>query len=533
MASKNGYFQILIDNNSTMITLYPPEDGGEKIRVDELRDYLLARGLKVDVLTLAKMIDSLMQPCNLLLCEKKIAPCMESMAVNISEDKMTATVRFFPASSFGISYIKESLIEDLHINGVKAGILENVVEEYLADRHYCTDYVIAMGTPATLGKDAVIDYKFNTNPSMKPKLNQDGSVDFFSLSAISAVKEGDVVAVLTPAVLGTPGLDVRGVEVLPPKVKEATLMGGNNLQISEDGLTMVALISGNASLANGKVFVQNAYEVSNVDASTGNIEYSGDVVVLGSVRSGYSIKTDGNIEIRGSVENASVTAGGNITINRGMNGMGQGFIKAGGNIVSKFLENALCVAEGSIYAEAILHCEVSAKGEISVDGKKGFITGGVVRCRGTVSAKSIGSTMGVETRIEVGTDPTLVMRANNLKQEIMEKQKQLATLTPTVQAIAQKVSAGAKLSYDQVAYLQKLKKQYDELREDVEIATEELMMFEDKVDEESSNDSCIKVSEFAYPGAVITVNGVSMTLKKDVQHALLVRDGAEIRVKGL
>ena len=81
--------------------------------------------------------------------------------------------------------------------------------------------------------------------------------------------------------------------------------------------------------------------------------------------------------------------------------MGKGTIKAGRNIVAKFIENASATADGYIHAEAIIHSRIVSKGDVIVTGKKGFITGGSVQALGNVEAKIIGSTMGVDTEIQV------------------------------------------------------------------------------------------------------------------------------------
>lgn len=60
------------------------------------------------------------------------------------------------------------------------------------------------------------------------------------------------------------------------------------------------------------------------------------------------------------IEGACIEAGGNIIIARGMNGMAKGILKAGGNIVAKFLENATVSAGGYVNTESILHSNVTA-----------------------------------------------------------------------------------------------------------------------------------------------------------------------------
>ena len=124
-----------------------------------------------------------------------------------------------------------------------------------------------------------------------------------------------------------------------------------------------------------KVFVSNIYEVEDVDASTGDINYDGNVLVKGNVRSGYTIIAKGNIEVNGVIEGAVLRTDGDILLKRGIQGMGKADVECEGNLVAKFIENARVVAGGFIQADSIMHSKVSAKGEIEISGKKGFVTG--------------------------------------------------------------------------------------------------------------------------------------------------------------
>ena len=108
----------------------------------------------------------------------------------------------------------------------------------------------------------------------------------------------------------------------------------------------------------------------------------------------------------GIVEGATVIAGGNITFNRGIQGMTRAVVKAGGNIVSKFIESAENVsAGGSIEADSILHGKVTAKSTIKASGRNGLIIGGDVKAVNMIEAKTIGNAMGTNTSVGVGVDP--------------------------------------------------------------------------------------------------------------------------------
>lgn len=68
-------------------------------------------------------------------------------------------------------------------------------------------------------------------------------------------------------------------------------------------------VSGHVILENDKIFVSNVLELVNVDNSTGDIDYEGDVVVKGNVLAGFTVKATGDITVSGIVEGATVIAG--------------------------------------------------------------------------------------------------------------------------------------------------------------------------------------------------------------------------------
>lgn len=531
---KNGYFKLQFTDHESYVSLFPPVDGGNPIQVDELRDYLVSKGFpNVDVVALKQVIDALSKQENIKIADKKGIPCPESFRVSISADKMTATCRFYPPSTGGAELTAPDIKSTLKLEGVNKGVDDKAIAAYLAGRQYCTDIVLARGEAPKPGEDAVIEYFFNTNPNLKPKLNDDGSVDFFSLSAISVVKKGDKLATLTKEVAGEPGFNVAGDVLPPPEVKKLTLKYGRNIDLSEDELSIFSAVDGHASLVEGKVFVSDVYEVSDVDTSTGNIEYAGNVCVLGNVKTGFSIKADGDVEVRGVVENATIEAAGNVTIARGMNGMGRGTINAGGNVISKFLENANVTAGGYVHAEAILHSNVIAKGEVTVTGKRGFITGGVIRTPESISAKTIGSEMGVDTELEVGTDPKLTLKVNSLNAEIATLKKRVEQAEPALITLTTKIKSGEQLRPEQVLYFKQISAQYKEMKEELTAKLNEVNELMDAMDVTSGREACVKVEGYAYPGTKITISEITTVLTKPVQHGKFVKEGADIRVKGI
>lgn len=533
MGNYNAYFRLLIKGDGTYLELIPPTEGGSALSFDELQAYLQLHGFSADKVLITKAIQgSNGQKCSVKIDERVMQEIPGSYRINVSDDKMICTVRFYPPSEGGEELTREELIKDLKFKKITFGIKNDVIDSFFNDKHYCTDYVIAEGKPVREGADGEIEYLFNTNPNLKPKLNPDGTVDFFNLNLISACKEGHVVAKMIPADHGEDGVDIFGAYVSPREVKEARFSYGRNLKVSENGLELISEVNGNVTLVDDKVFVSNIYEVNDVDTSTGNIEYDGDIHVAGNVNAGFSISATGNIEVKGVVEGAFVKAGGDVIIARGMNGMGKGRITAGRNVVSKFIENATVQADGYVHSEAILHSKVTAKGDVVVTGKKGFITGGCIQTLGNVEAKIIGSTMGVDTDIQVGADPSIKIKATSMQQDIAQCNKKLDQIKPVLVTLTMRMKKGDKLTPDQLRTIKQLSEEYKSLTEEINRKMDEYDKYMDSVDI-TETDSVVKVSECAYPGTRLTISEVYLQLKTPTQRARFVKEGADIRVKAL
>lgn len=532
MGTRNGYFQLCIKDDGTYIRLFPPVDGGEPISLEELMEYLSAKKYTVDALTLHQKMLSLTKPIEIKISDTMGPAEGEMLTLKLTSDKMQAIARFYPASDENRTLSRKDILSDLQYKGIKAGIDESVIDSYLADRHYCTDYVIARGTEPRQGTDAKIEYFFETNLNTKPTMNSDGTVDFFHLNIISKCTKGQVLAQLTKEDLGEDGITVTGERVPPREVRRLSLKYGRNITLSEDGLSISSDVNGHVSLVDDKVFVTDVYEVTDVDTSTGNIDYNGNVIVQGNVKAGFRVVAEGNIEVRGVVEGALLDATGDIIITRGVNGMGKGQLNARGNIVAKFIENATVTAGGYVRAEAILHSNVSANGDIEVLGKKGFITGGVIRSLGTVSARVIGSAMGTDTEIEVGVVPGIKMRLNSLQQSITTTQKTITQIEPVLVTLTKRIQKGEKLTAEQVEYFKKLSAEYKLLRPQLEKDIKEFKSLSSSMDTTTSS-AIVKVSGFAYAGTKITISDISLYITDTQEHCRFVKEGADIKMRPL
>lgn len=531
MAQVNGYFQISIRDNGTWIVLYPPKEEGKPVRFEMIDAYLTKWRIGYDKKALSDILGKVKDKVEMRLSADRIHPMDESAIVFIDSNHLNAEITLFPPTEGRSLMSRDDIIGELVRAGVKYGLQEECLDELMTERVYCTPIILAKATPPIEGKDAKITYHFNTDLSAKPKMLEDGSVDFHSLNTICPVRAGDLLAELVPAVQGRPGIDVCGKPIRPAKVNNLILRHANRIHLSEDGLKMYSDANGHVSLVDDKVFVSDTYEVpADVDSSTGDITCEGNVMVKGNVRTGFKIEAKGDVIVNGVVEGAEIRAGGQIVLMRGIQGMSRGKLIANGNIISKFIESAEVISKyGYVQSEAILHSQVSAKTDVIVGGKKGFISGGSTRCSQKIEAKTVGSNMGTTTLLEVGVDPTVAEEFRRLEKQIPELETEKQGAMQNMALLAKKLKQGEQLSVDKLLLLKQSQKRVAEIdaqMEEIDKRLEEL-----QEDMEMKGNGMIRVSQTAYSGCKITISGAVYYIKTDISHARFVKDRGDVRVE--
>ncbi len=522
----NSYFQILIDAKGVSVILMPPTDGGEKIRVNELREYLDRLGVLYDPMAINSALYNLGQEkVVLFLSPVKIPPVNEKCEVTVSPDKMVATARIYPPSEGGKPLTKADVLESISYTKVKFGVDEDAINQILNIKSYCTDVIIAKGKLPTAGRDATINYYFDTNNKARPEVKEDGSVDYFKLNMLHHCTKGQVLAEIVPEERGEDGVDVYGTVTKAREVKRAKFDHGRNLEISKDGLQLLSMVDGHASLVNGAVFVSDIYSVENVDTATGNIEYHGNVEVRGNVCENFKVKTDGDVFVSGVVEGAEIEAGGNIIIARGMHGQNKGKLRAGGNIIAKFLSAADVQAKGFVEAEQILNSNVSAT-EVHAEAGKGLITGGKITATKAVNVRNAGSPMGANTVIEVGNDPEIKKRYAELQRSIAEKSKSVSQMQTVLKSTSEKVKSGAKLTMEQLKNLQMIQKNLPAQQKELAEEMQEVQILEEALKYEDN--AHIDVRGTMYQGVVVSISGAAKTIKDEYTFCRLINKAADI-----
>lgn len=522
----NSYFQISIDAKGVSLVLIPPTDGGEKIKVQELREYLERIGVLFDPVAINSALYNMgEEKVVLFLSPIKIPTVDEKCKMIVSQDKMTVTARIYPPSEGGKMLTKGELKQELVNLKVKFGIDEDAIDLAIDGKMYCTDVILAKGKLPTAGRDGKINYYFDINNKARPEIKEDGSVDYFKLNMLHHCTKGQVLAEIEPEERGQDGVDVFGTITKAREVKKPKFDYGRNLEISKDGLKLMSMVDGHASLVDGAVFVSDIYEVENVDTSTGNIEYHGNVEVRGNVCENFSIKTDGNVFVGGVVEGAEIEAGGNIVIARGMHGQNKGKLKAGGNVVAKFISAAEVQAKGYVESEQILNSTVEAV-EVHAEAGKGLITGGKIMASKAVNVKNAGSPMGAATIIEVGNDPEMKKRFVELQKDIAEKSKSISQMQMILKATTEKIKAGTKPTVEQLKNVQMIQQTLPEQQKTLAAKLQEVQELEEAL--KYDDNAHIDVRGTMYQGVAVTISGAAKTIRNEYTFCRLIKKAGDV-----
>ncbi|MCD9022068.1 FapA family protein [Cohnella silvisoli] len=176
--------------------------------------------------------------------------------------------------------------------------------------------IVARGKEPIPGKDARLEIYFAQQVESQ-FFEVEGTIDYRNHLRIPSVQKGEVMARKIPLVDGIAGYDVLGSITIPSTPKDLFIVAKSNVELTPDG-AVIARIQGRPRMTGGKIKtfdVSTSYIVSgNVDIETGNIVFSGDVVIYGDVTDNMIIESLGNVYVYGNVYNSTITATGSINV---------------------------------------------------------------------------------------------------------------------------------------------------------------------------------------------------------------------------
>ncbi|MFC1726884.1 DUF342 domain-containing protein [candidate division KSB1 bacterium] len=411
------------------------------------------------------------------------------------------------------------------------GIDEDTLHQIFEKKLYNQEFKIAKGTPKIDGIDAKIEFHFDPDKKIAPDEDEKGNVDYKNVNIIKNVKKGDKLAEIIPPVEGKDGMTVTGRKLIAYQGKLTRLPSGSNtMPDPENSELLIANTSGNVFLSKGLVYVESVYEVKgDVNYSTGNIEFVGSVVIKGDVKSGFSVKADGDVEIWGVVEDTTVESKGNVLLKNGITGRGQGKIISERNVYLKFCENQNIIAKNDvIVGEELMHSNVQCEGKVIVSGKKGLIIGGKTVATLGLEAKTIGNYQHAKTEIIVGIKEELRQRIASIEENLKKNDLNADNVKKAIYNLVKvKIDIG-ELPPDKKALLEKLQnlqKILPQQKENLEKEKEKIMLEFAKF-----ADSKIRVYNELYPGVRVSIQNCNKNINEDYKNVTITLKDGEIKI---
>lgn len=455
----------------------------------------------------------------------------EKIKIEISEDKMNAYVIFEKPEDEGELLTREQILDTITKSGIKKGLDNNLIDIILDKRLYAKKYLIAKGLEPEVGEDGYITIMFDTSEhSLKPKILENGVVDYRNLDNIKMAKAGEILAKMVLPTIGADGYDIFG-EILPGKEGKSKkkLPKGKGTIISEDGLKLIAEVTGKIVYINDKVSVSQVHEVmGDVGVATGNINFDGTVIVRGNVMTDFSIKATGNVEIFGVVEGAEVYSGGNIFVSKGIAGMHKAYLEAGGNLTCKLIQDATITTGQDVFAEGILHSKLKVKGKIELKGRKGLLVGGKVSATYDITAITIGSPMGTNTEIQIGLDGESVDNYNKLKAELSKLELDYQENVQYLNNMVKKKDTIAGKKEIKVSLLNTVNKTKS-IKSEMDYIEQKLEVLRPLVEDDKSKGALI-VEKIIYPGVSIQIGNSVMTTSDEVYKSKFRNHEGQIKI---
>lgn len=253
----------------------------------------------------------------------------------------------------------------------------------------------------------------------------------FHRSQIITVAEGEEFGQYFPATDPVPGEDVHGKPIKTPQPPKP-IEFGTNVELADDGKTVRSLVIGKVHINSSSVDVLEIIEVSgDVDFSTGNIDSPINVLISGTVRDDFDVKSGKTITVRKAIEAANIEASGDIQVNGGIAARSKGKIATGGEIFTKFCNEANILAQGNItIIREAMNSRLHTRGQLTI--ARGALIGGYAFAHKGAEINIIGSDADIETIIAIGIDPKDLAKVEKINQAAQKKRNAISKIRTAV-----------------------------------------------------------------------------------------------------
>jgi len=449
--------------------------------------------------------------------EDELPPDLDAQVqIFLTISRVTAWILVYPPSGSGAELTRDMLERALESAHVTYGIDEELLNRLpsLPNRYFHL-HLAACGEPPLHGKDGYIIDLFSRRPIRVLMEDESGQIDYSAKETFQIVEKGDIICHIVQPTPCKDGKTVSGEICYARAGQTAFVPKGRNTELNEDGDSLLAACKGHVEFSGRSFQVKPVMDIGgNVDFSTGDINYLGDIHIHGDVCSGFSVRASGNITVDGVIEASVVEAGSDLVVRKGVQGNNRAILHAHRNIYAKYLESCNAYARENLEAECIVNCNVYCDNTVVTRSGRGTIIGGKICAAHGIDANIVGARSECRTAVILGGKPCEAFERECLTWEIGELEKDLEKLSRQPDSPA-KPREMARLRVQISANELKLR-QFDKELENIEET------------EDSKAGRCRMVCGVIYPGVEITIDKAYLKVVQETSMCTAVLKENEI-----
>lgn len=430
--------------------------------------------------------------------ENKI-PVSSVVEISIDPNRTSAFVSFTPPENGGSDITVEKINQVLAENYISYGIIRENIEKAVEERRYNDNICAAKWTPPVNGVNGEIHYFFNKDKHIAPVEDEHGVVDYKNLGLINNITAGTPIAEITLPTEGTPGTDITGKTIMQKRGEPAKFNVGAGTQLVGD-TTIEATVCGNLVYKNGAFAVEEKIVINgDVDVSSGNIDFIGDISIRGGVFEGFRVTSKRSISIVGLVTGAEISADGDISIKGGVI---NSKVSSKSNVKLGFCENSHITADGNVESPSFVGGTVFAAEKIIASGK-GVMVGGKYTALSGIEASVIGSENYTKTLITLGNNAVLSEEREKLEKENAALEAQAEQLSKILLTLSEHSKKG-KLSPEREQMQTDARRNRLRIQNQMRQNTRRIGEIDEAL--QLMQSLCVDIKRILYPGVTLRIN---------------------------
>jgi len=325
-----------------------------------------------------------------------MTPIVDTLRLDYNDDSTVATLSLAPGAkpkAGDVDTLMSFLLErGLVLDTDSRTAVEMLLTAFGAEPEQTHRMIVANGDPARHGEDGRLVWSDACaalgsieRPGVRPR-----------------VDEGALIARAMPPSEGTDGRDVRG-GTIPARHGEPMRFGHDESVRAGEGGALYATRAGTVFYDNGMLRVSTRLDIDgDVSAGGGNVEFDGDIAVVGGVADGLCVQATGGLTVNGLIGAARIVAGVDGALEGGVSGRRRASVLVERDVRARYLESALVVVgrHAEIHRE-ITDCEMTVGGWLRCP--RGALRGGVCSVGGACELGELGSPGGGATRVVLGS----------------------------------------------------------------------------------------------------------------------------------